>query len=546
MTNGPADALLLETFGSRLLAYLSDVDEKQVEDRFREGALLPEQAEGALKQLVPFAERVAKERLDTPGLPLSLSLDLLGIVPDGADTSIGNMVRLSAGGQIESPETHLAADDDDVKALLFRLARDAYPQLLVPVEEPWHHRHLSFYRHPSRPDLQRTVHKDEQFSKMYPSEDGGLGRGGWVFNSLGRGGTIQSVLFGETLIQAAWDLAIMSTSSPSLADLYQAISTHVDVLRAAIAGKPIETRALLAFTGITTSGRSIETPWGSLRPITPDERSSAPSILDGSVSGTDSEGRSVTVSYAGEVVLDTSLPFALTVHEWRAGGEFPDAPSLKQMKGSQALRRRSDGLQLAVLLAVERPAGQWATARFAWHWIADPTAQGRSTGWSYPKSSPGFMPTELSQEECEALQVWASLIEANWSPTIDIAVRRVLSAAQARNDPSDRLVDSVIAWENLFGTSEGEPRLRISSAMAWLLAENAANRGALQREIKQLYDDRSQIVHGGTFNESAIAEKANRALDLALSTLRALFGRRPDVLSLQDGSARSLRLILDG
>ncbi len=82
--------------------------------------------------------------------------------------------------------------------------------------------------------------------------------------------------------------------------------------------------------------------------------------------------------------------------------------------------------------------------------------------------------------------------------------------------------------------------------MAWLLADTAAGRADLQREIKQLYDDRSKIVHGGTFNETAIAEKANRALDLALSSLRALFGAHTDVLSLPDGSARSLRLILDG
>ncbi|MGH9187219.1 MAG: hypothetical protein ACRD0U_15610 [Acidimicrobiales bacterium] len=545
MTDGPSDALLLKTFGPRLLAYLCNVDEQQVDVRFRESTLLPEQSEAALRQLIPLAERVATERLDRPGIPLSLSRDLLGLVPDGADTSIGNIVRLSAGGDIGTPEPGLAVAGDEVKALLFRLARDAYPQLLVPVDEPWHHLHLSFFRHPSRAELQRAVDEDEQFSRMYPSEDGDLGRGGVVFNSLGRGGTIQSVMFGETLINAAWDLAIMSTSSPTLAELYEAISASVDVLRCAISGQPAETRALLAFTGITTSGRSIETPWGDLRPITDDERTSAPSMLDGAVSGTDSEGRSVTVSYAGEVVLDTALPFALTVHEWRTGDEFPDCPSFEQLGGSQALRRRSEGLQLAVLLAVERPAGQWATARFTWHWIADPTAHGRSMGWADPRSSPGFMPTELSEEECQALRDWCELIEANWSSTVDIAVRRVLSAAQGRTDPSDRLVDSVIAWENLFGTSEGEPRLRISSAMAWLLADTAAGRADLQREIKQLYDDRSKIVHGGSFNETAIAEKANRALDLALSSLRALIGSRTDVLSSPDGSARSLKLILD-
>ena len=62
---------------------------------------------------------------------------------------------------------------------------------------------------------------------------------------------------------------------------------------------------------------------------------------------------------------------------------------------------------------------------------------------------------------------------------------------------------------------------------------------------KQLYD-RSGTVHGGTFNESAISERANGALDLARSSLRVLVADRHEVLSLPDGSARSLRLILDG
>jgi len=545
MTDGPSDALLLEAFGPRLIAYLCNVNEKQIGDRFREGSRLSEEAEAALRQLVPLAERVAKERLDHPGFPLSLSLDVLGTVPDGADTSIGNLVRISAGGEIDTGDTGAGVAGDHVKQLLFRLARDVYPQLLVPAEEPWHHTRLSFFRHPLRAELQRAVHEDEQLSRMYPSEDGDLGRRGMVFNSLGRGGTVQSVMFGETVIHAAWDLAIMSTSSPSLADLYRAIGASVDVLRSAISGRPTETRALMAFTGITTSSRAIETPWGRLRPITDDERASAPSMLDGAVSGTDPEGRTVTVAYAGELVLDTALPFELNVHEWRVGDELP-APPLQQLKGFDALRRRSEGIQLAVLLATERPTGRWSTARLTWQWIADPTAQGRSIGWADPKSAPSFMPTELSEEECEALREWCELIDANWSPAIDIAVRRVLSAAQVRTDASDRLVDAVIAWENLFGTSEGEPRLRVSSAMAWLLADTAAGRSDLQREVKQLYDDRSKIVHGGRFNETAISEKADRALNLALSSLRVLFRARSDVLSLPDGSARSLRLILDG
>ena len=545
MSDGPSDALLLETFGLRLLSYLVNVDVEQIEIRFRDGTALPQKSESALSLLVPFAERVARERLDQPGFPISLSLQVLGDVPAGTDMSLGSAIRLAAGGSVESPVATNNAAGDKVKAVLSRLARDSFPQLLVPLEEPWRHRHLSYYQHPLRADLQRAVHDDEQLSKMYPSDDGDFGRRGAIMNSLGRGGTIQSVLFGETLIGAAWDLALMSTLSPSLADLYEAISGSLDVLRAALAGGPTETRALLAFTGLTTAGRSVETPWGSLRPIADHERAAAPPMLEGAVSGTDDNGRSVTVSYGGEVVLATSLPFALKVVVWEPGDGLSNWPTFGKLGGAEVLRRRSEGVQLGVLLAIDRPAGQWATARSSWNWIADPMSQGRSIGWNDPRASPGFMPTELSESECVALEQWCSLIESRWSTGIDIAVRRILSAAQVRNDPVDRLVDSVIAWENLFGTSEGEPRLRISAAMAWLIADTAAGREELQKEIRELYDDRSKIVHGAAFNEVAVAEKANRALDLARSSLRELFQNRPDVLSLQDGSARSLKLILD-
>jgi hypothetical protein len=67
VTNGTSDALLLETFGPTLLAYLGNVKVNEVEARFREDAPLPQRSEAALAELVPLAERIARERLDQPG-----------------------------------------------------------------------------------------------------------------------------------------------------------------------------------------------------------------------------------------------------------------------------------------------------------------------------------------------------------------------------------------------------------------------------------------------------------------------------------------------
>jgi hypothetical protein len=80
--------------------------------------------------------------------------------------------------------------------------------------------------------------------------------------------------------------------------------------------------------------------------------------------------------------------------------------------------------------------------------------------------------------------------------------------------------------------------------MSWLLAGDAASREELQSTLRKLYDYRSQIVHGGPFDESALIQHANDALTYSLETLRALIRDRPDVLALRDGAARSLRMIM--
>jgi Apea-like HEPN len=165
-------------------------------------------------------------------------------------------------------------------------------------------------------------------------------------------------------------------------------------------------------------------------------------------------------------------------------------------------------------------------------------------GWRDPRSAPPFLPYALSSEDAEAIGAYCAWIGERRQRSIDIAIRRAISAAHSRSSVADRLVDAVIAWENLFGTSEGEPRLRISAAMAWLLEADAQRRTQLQGRLKRLYDRRSAIVHGSADSDADIALDANAALGYAVAALAALFRERPEVLRLSDGAARSHHLIL--
>jgi hypothetical protein len=543
---GPAEALLLETFGPSLLAYVCGVSDAELNARLNRSAELRPNAESVLREaLVPIAERVAAEMAqhEAGPAPAFFLPQILGSYDEGAGTSVGNALRLAAGGSLpERPET----EGDPLAAVLLAMAADQYPVFLVPTgDDPWRSMStMSLFRHPLRPQLDELVVSDTDLSQLFVDADPGLGRRGFVYTSLGRGSTLQSVMFGELILRSAWDSATMLSAEPTPEEFFDALIANLNVVRSAARGDTPPVRALLAFTGVRTEHeRTIDTPWGDLRPLTNAERHAAPSSLEGAVSGSDQEGKHVTVSYAGELVLETELPYSLLAQP-EAPADFGTWPKLR---GADELRHRLEAVQLSALLALPRPPGSWVTARPAWSWIADPLASGRHIAWWDVRSGPAFMPYELNREECEKLGGWCHLIATKRTPAIDIAIRRVISVAHARMDPADRLVDSVIAWENLLGTREGEPTLRLSVALAWLLEPgNASRRESLQRRLKTLYAARSAIVHGNPTDDRRIAEQANEAFACALGALATLFRDRPEVLALPDGGARSLRLMLGG
>jgi hypothetical protein len=538
------EALLVETFGMRLLGYLCGVDEARIVSRIEDRRALPTGAEAVLtRDLVLLAQMVAARLAESPQLPRGYAIDLARTLP-GRSIGMGTALRLSAGGEVPENLVH-DPTTDPVKAQVGRMAIDAYPQLLLPrgkfdfgpVLAP------SLFNHPAEQALQTAISADPALRRLFSEQDGTIGRCGYMYNSLGRGGSYQDVMFSSMVITSAWDALAMTHHHPNLPDLIEQCYRNVDAVRAALLGQPATIQGRIVFTGFRTGDQAVRTPWGTLRPMTDWERALAPPSLAGAVTGNDPDGGQVTVSYSGEMVLEAELPYAVLVSAPPGDNVFRTWPKID---GADTVRRIIEGVQLALLLSTERPEGQWAAARLSWSWSGDPLGHGSNLGWSDIRRGVGFMPAELTAEECQLVGEWAHHIEDRWTPRIDIAVRRLLRAVNERTDMADRLVDAVIVWENLFGTSEGEPTLRISSSLAWLLADDPAQREELQRKCRSLYRDRSRIVHGAAQDESALAESANAALRVARDALRVMFRERPELIALPDGAARSLRLIMGG
>jgi hypothetical protein len=180
-----------------------------------------------------------------------------------------------------------------------------------------------------------------------------------------------------------------------------------------------------------------------------------------------------------------------------------------------------------------------------WRMTLDPLNFGPMLSWSDPRTAPGFAPLRLPQTTAADFSRLASAIHYKRRPDFEVAIRRAISGMTSRGDPSDALVDLVIAWENLFGSST-ELKFRISTAIAWILGAAADERSALQVEAAKIYDRRSEILHGSAPTPEEVEDSLAVAREITMRLLGVLLTDRTDVLSMTSGAARSKQAILAG
>lgn len=361
-----------------------------------------------------------------------------------------------------------------------------------------------------------------------------------IYRSTGSGGTTQLELLPELLLGGAWARA-RAFNRADIASVGEQLSAVVEIVRRAARGEPGEVPVLVAFTGLLLDSLDrIQLPFGTLRPMAQHERALAPTALDGTLSHTISEGDSVVISYAGDLVLETTVPYRVQlVDNADAGVPLPWPPHLR---GFDEVEANIDTIRLAALLAgtAEAPLTLVPT----WRLTLDPLSFGPMLGWSDPRTVPGLAPRRLTGAFAADFADLVTDISAQRRSDFDVAVRRTIQGMATRGDPSDALVDLVIGWENLFGSGQGELRFRISAAIAWILGSDANERIELHEQTSSVYDTRSAILHGSAHTPDQIQESLTIARRVTVNLLRVLFRERRDVLAMTNGTARSKAVIL--
>lgn len=150
-----------------------------------------------------------------------------------------------------------------------------------------------------------------------------------------------------------------------------------------------------------------------------------------------------------------------------------------------------------------------------------------------------------SHEDINSLKEWFKIVHNARDENIKIAIKRLLSAVNSKKDQEDRFVDACIALENLF-SDRADATFRIGGAVARILGKDFEDRENICREVRDIYDKRSNVVHGkGKKNKKEkVAPDLIRCLNILINSLRVLYANKPHLLEL-DSSSRSQKIILE-
>ncbi len=529
------EQLIYEHLGDVALAYLLATDLDVIHERFdnTKPILLNSEREAVLAQLVAIEDH-------SPDCDWAACLAELN---PSHTLSIGNLLRQMSGGDIVVPP----GDLDSLESTLAQLSLDAYPGLIAREHSLECLRFfplcISLFRHPLNNEFQDIVLKDPDLAKLFPDESEMSGWSGHSLRSTGAGGSHQLWLFAEQLITSGWVAARLESSLPNIKQVMENVLRQLHVIRAAIRCEKTTVPCRLGLTGVIfpEDQDALDFGWARLRKTDErDERITKRTTLEGGLGTTTPEGQTITINYAGDLVIEFDLPYRLSIMK-NMDMTMVDWP--EELRGYLRIEEIFQNVQLGLLLACPdvKPV-----VVLAWQSVVDPLSHGMSMGWSDVKRAPRLTPIQLTKQQvCEWVH-WTELVSKNRIPTIGVAIRRMLTAAVERQSPEDVLVDAVIVWENLFG-ARTETTLRISSSLAWLLGKSKEDRLAKQSNYKKIYRLRSDIVHGvASVDHKQLQESSQEAVQISIDALRSIFSEHADLLKIKSSEERSLLIMHAG
>jgi GNAT superfamily N-acetyltransferase len=514
-------------FGDKLLSYLFDTKNGALP------AILTNKQQGVCDSLRQIAQEV--QGLDARPKTQKLRELLLTYIAEQG-TTLANTLRIQMGGLVYS---HAQPGDTAANELLL-LARDSYPGFLLPLFEKYGMLTASPANHiADHPANYRFIHEvltDQTLVKLFPDarpdirydSDELKKISSFIVASSGHGSELPLWSLSYQILKSAYERMLLDEQSGITSYLDNVLAVLKDV-RTMARDKQVEIPVAVGLRKINLPpGEHISAPGTKIRTVRPEDSHWLPPF--------DRPETSILVTMVPLKLLEISATAPFATEHVRNSLKFNPGYEVTR----RALRRRIDLARFALLLS--SPPKLYHAAQEGWTRIFDPFYEfGIATGQMLP-SYDQPRDTTIDPTSIDVAELWIQKT-LDHPKQMDIAMRRLLSAATVRSDPLDGLIDAVLAWENMFSATP-ETTLRVCGAISCLLNPEAFSpRQELYEELKKLYGARSSLVHGQSEPsiQDAVAMR-DRAVEIGLQSMRRLYDY-PDLLGL-DAPTRGLKVLL--
>ena len=374
-----AEALLLETLGVPLLAYVMNESPDAVATRLESGTPLSVEHEAILAELMQALGRIPR----TDPFSLRLSLSVLGEHNTDLGSSWATWAHTRAGGAIDLPD-----GSDDLTASVMAMLRDTYPLFLLPsLDEPFGFQGAEvsgpLHRRPERERFEAAVMRDSSLSRLFPEENETSGRHGTIHRSTGSGGSVQLVMLAQSMLKNGWEFAVFRHAAPTMRQHAEGLLEVLGLARAAIEGKEVSIPAIVGVAGLRLAdSQGLDLPWGKLRVVTGADEKRIPPGLAGKLTASTLDGRQIEIDYAGDLVMEFEVPYKVALGTSVELGGWPIP-----LTSSELVERHLETLRLSLLLAWE-DGDPGPVIVGTWRSFLDPLQNGAGMSWSDPRRLP--------------------------------------------------------------------------------------------------------------------------------------------------------------
>jgi len=536
---------LLEAYGEEFVRYVLAI---KSENDLASITLTQRQNEGIVL-LKPYAEQIIKEQNPFLRNQMTRGEVMSALTTDG--NSLLTEIRKSCGGTMPKND----GGSDVVYNLLFEMAVDAYPALLLKLELDfngirldWSYLSSLTFRHKKNDQLCAEMLKDEAIKFLFPGAPdpseiiGNQSRLVEVQSSLswsdGSGGGFQLCTLPQTLISAVFRRAILN-GDKSLKSVVKQIPTIIEEVRQLSKGRTVKVPTIIGLGNIRViDGGEVEVYGGKIQAATDADK-------QWSLWRPDS-------SQEINVVLVTTSELKI-IHKttWKQGEVTKPEEMQKKFEAQRPIfekthktNQQNINLSCFCLLLASKD-NNFIAAKEMTKTVYNPLAVMTPSSWrrdnvnTYPE-------TIIDADIAAEISKWTVAVKEHFPTSVDLGMRRLLGATTSRLDPLDSFVDAVICWENAFGTTDGEVTFRVCGAIAHILEPtDKTARKTLFDDVASLYTTRSNLVHGGKEPDAKTAyEHRDKAIRIGLNIMRKIL-TTASLYEATSSSTRSKNILLN-